>query len=128
MTYCYIDVAGDEVCENDAWDDWERWVVLGVVLGAIFLILVGFLIFSCITARKRQRAGIKPYKGTAWTLGVTPPGHNPPTYTKDVELGPPPPPAYANAQNDPTVRPGYEQPVYPAPAQQPYPRGDEPTQ
>lgn len=46
MTYCYIDAAGYEVCEDDAWDDWERWVVLGVVLGGFLLIVLVFLLFS----------------------------------------------------------------------------------
>lgn len=69
---------------------------------------------------------MEPYKGTAWTLGVTPPGHNPPTYTKDVEMDPQPPPVYATAPNDQQVRPGVEQgqPEYPPPAQQAYPRGE----
>lgn len=35
-----------------------------------------------MTARKRRRAGIKPYLGTGWTLGITPPGHAPPEYVQ----------------------------------------------
>ena len=57
-----------------------------------------------MTARKRRRAGIKPYLGTGWTLGKTPPGHAPLEYnpqqpsdqntqrsTDQVDV---PPPAY----------------------------------
>jgi hypothetical protein len=43
------------------WDAWARWLVLGlVVFGALFI----FFIFSCVSARRRRKAGYSPYRGT----------------------------------------------------------------
>ena len=36
---------------------------------------------SCITARRRKRAGLNPYRGTGWAAGQTPFGHGPAQYT-----------------------------------------------
>lgn len=68
--------------------------------------------FSCITARRRRRAGMQPYRFTGWAGGNVPPGHapaqynpnqgfqgnqqyqqNPPVYTT------PPQPAYGQSGN-----------------------------
>ncbi|KAK4495275.1 hypothetical protein PRZ48_013604 [Zasmidium cellare] len=58
----------------------------------------------CVDANKNRRAGQKPRKGTAWTLGITqkgktsPTSRRPPT-NRDVELGAtaqPPNAKYAN--------------------------------
>ncbi|KAL9597377.1 MAG: hypothetical protein Q9219_005186 [cf. Caloplaca sp. 3 TL-2023] len=35
----------------------------------------------CITARRRRRQGMTPYRGTGWAAGRTPPGHAPAQYT-----------------------------------------------
>ncbi|KAF2134456.1 hypothetical protein P153DRAFT_391797 [Dothidotthia symphoricarpi CBS 119687] len=52
------------VCyKTSAWNTWARWVVLGVIVLA-FLML--FFICSCLTARKRRKAGHQPYYGTGW--------------------------------------------------------------
>lgn len=53
-------------------------VVLGALIVGAFLI---FLIFSCITARRRRRQGQQPWRGTGWAAGVPPPGHGPAQYT-----------------------------------------------
>lgn len=40
-----------------------------------------FLIFSCITSRRRRRQGQNPWRGTGWAAGRTPAGHAPAQYT-----------------------------------------------
>ena len=54
-----------------------RIVLAAIIVGAFFL----FLIFACITARRRRRQGIHPYRGTGWAAGNTPSGHAPAQYT-----------------------------------------------
>ena len=54
-----------------------RIVLAAIIVGA-FLI---FLAFSCVTARRRRRQGMHPYRGTGWAAGRTPPGHAPAQYT-----------------------------------------------
>lgn len=64
-----------------------------------------------MTARKRRRAGIKPYLGTGWTLGITPPGHAAPEYVQQTPsdqntqqstdpINGPPPAYIANRERD----------------------------
>jgi hypothetical protein len=48
---------------NSPWDVYGRWILLGAVIIGAFLI---FLIFSCINARRRKRAGMQPLRGTGW--------------------------------------------------------------
>lgn len=36
---------------------------------------------SCLTARRRRRRGMNPYRGTGWAAGRTPAGHAPAQYT-----------------------------------------------
>jgi hypothetical protein len=45
------------------WYSYGRWVLLGAIILATFLI---FLLFSCITARRRRRMGMQPFRGTGW--------------------------------------------------------------
>ncbi|KAF2088566.1 hypothetical protein K490DRAFT_64614 [Saccharata proteae CBS 121410] len=59
---CYFDGA-QEYCENNAWNDWVRWVVLVCVVVGFFLL---FVFCSCLTARRRRRAGRQPIYGTGW--------------------------------------------------------------
>ncbi|KAF2839479.1 hypothetical protein M501DRAFT_1002903 [Patellaria atrata CBS 101060] len=60
---CYYDALGRLHCRDSAWDSWARWVVL-VVLIVLFVILC--LACSCLTARRRRKAGRNPYYGTGW--------------------------------------------------------------
>ncbi|KAK4984899.1 hypothetical protein LTR50_006305 [Elasticomyces elasticus] len=78
MASCYYDAYGRRRCNNSAWNNWARWLVLAlIVLGAIFI----FFLFSCLTARRRRRRGLEPFRGTGWAAGGTPAGHAPATYT-----------------------------------------------
>lgn len=69
-----------------------RWLVLALIIIGAFSI---FFLFSCITARRRRRAGAAPYRGTGWTLGRTPAGHAPAQYNSAA-------PYYAN-QHQPST-------------------------
>ncbi|KXT00576.1 hypothetical protein AC579_5065 [Pseudocercospora musae] len=66
MTYCYINAFGDTICEDSGWYKWGRWVVVGVVVALFVLAMIGFLVFSRISARQRVKAGQKPMWGTQW--------------------------------------------------------------
>ena len=63
MVRCYYDRYGYRRCTNSAWNNWVRWVVL-VVIVVGFLLL--FVLCSCLTARRRRKAGRKPFYGTGW--------------------------------------------------------------
>lgn len=67
------------------WSDWGRWVFLA---GIILLFLVFFLL-ACISARRRRRAGLRPYRGTGW-MGGPPAGHGPAVYTAQHSTSAPP--------------------------------------
>ncbi|CAF9929347.1 hypothetical protein IMSHALPRED_007886 [Imshaugia aleurites] len=82
------------------WYNYGRWILLGAIVIGAFLI---FVIFSCITARRRRRFGNSPYRGTGWAAGRPPPGHAPAQYT-----GAPPQPYFANNNQAPPV---YSPPV-----------------
>ena len=116
-----------------AWNSWVRWVVFGVVI-AIFLLL--FLTCSCMSARRRRAAGLRPYYGTGWTqrayyangpgywgqpappYGVQDPNGPPPYHHQQtgIELQPPvnsyQPQREANDDYEPNV---YEPPIGPPP-------------
>ncbi|GAB7341051.1 hypothetical protein MBLNU457_7374t1 [Dothideomycetes sp. NU457] len=92
-----------------AWENWVRWLVLGLIVGAAILL---FFLFSCLSARRRRRMGAQPYRGTGWVLGMTPAGHGRAEYTGNqqhpqTELqqpyynnsNNPPPPAYNANEN-----------------------------
>ncbi|KAF2760157.1 hypothetical protein EJ05DRAFT_474061 [Pseudovirgaria hyperparasitica] len=74
---------------NSAWSDWVRWVVLAVIVIAFLLL---FFLCSCITARRRRRAGRTPFYGTGWAVGRTAPGHGVPTYNNNNQWAQPAPP------------------------------------
>lgn len=40
--------------------------MLGLVL---FVVLMAFIIFSCVSARRRRKMGFAPYRGTGWAGG-----------------------------------------------------------
>ncbi|KAI4185265.1 MAG: hypothetical protein L6R41_004221 [Letrouitia leprolyta] len=61
---------------------------------------------SCITARRRRRQGMTPYRGTGWAGGRTPAGHAPAQYTGAQ-------PYYGGDNqynNQPPVQPAYSPP------------------
>jgi hypothetical protein len=77
------------------------WIELLTPLRDLLLKYLG----SCITARRRRRAGFAPYRGTGWAGGRPPPGQGPAQYT-----GPPQPFYGGNQYNQPpppTAAPPY---------------------
>lgn len=65
--------------------------------------LILTFISSFVTARRRRKAGIKPFTGTAWVLGRTPEGHAPAEYNMHSprsNSNAPPPRYTANSNND----------------------------
>ncbi|KNG45029.1 chitin synthesis regulation congo red resistance rcr protein [Stemphylium lycopersici] len=69
MARCYRNAYGRTVCEDSAWNNWVRWVVLVVVVIGFLLL---FVLCSCLTARRRRKAGRQPFYGTGWAAR---PGH-----------------------------------------------------
>ncbi|KAI4138983.1 MAG: hypothetical protein L6R39_006519 [Caloplaca ligustica] len=70
---------GDGLCyrRSSGWSNWGRWLVLAlIIIGAFFI----FFAFACVTARRRRRRGMTPYRGTGWAAGAPPPGHAPAQY------------------------------------------------
>ncbi|KAL5118424.1 hypothetical protein ACEQ8H_003600 [Pleosporales sp. CAS-2024a] len=63
MARCYQDAFGRVRCYNSAWNNWVRWVVLAVVVVGFLLL---FVLCSCLTARRRRKAGRQPFYGTGW--------------------------------------------------------------
>ncbi|PSN64241.1 hypothetical protein BS50DRAFT_678384 [Corynespora cassiicola Philippines] len=99
---------GNRYCRRNAWNDWVRWVVLAVVIIGFFLL---FVLCSCITARRRRKAGRQPFYGTGW---AAPGQHNAqPYYNSNY---PQPPPQYS-AQPPQNSYYGQSQGYY---GQQPY--------
>lgn len=90
----------DDYDGTSPWYNYGRWIVLGAIVIGAFLI---FVIFSCITSRRRRRLGHSPYRGTGWAAGATPAGHAPAQYT-----GAPPQPYFASNNQAPPV---YSPPV-----------------
>ncbi|GAM85560.1 hypothetical protein ANO11243_035670 [Dothideomycetidae sp. 11243] len=93
----YCDYNG--YCYNSGWDSYGRWIVFAVIVGVGICL---FFLFSCITARRRRKLGMQPFRGTGWAAGRPPPGHGAATYNPNA----------GNFQ--------MEQPVYNDPTQQPY--------
>lgn len=120
MVYCYTDPNGVRVCDDSSWNKWGRWVAIGILIFAFLSIIAGFLLFayaplsltisplltyhgSCLSSRRRIRAGRKPLYGTSWAA--------PPPYTRedphpestaaqkeeDLELDDSPAPSYREA-------------------------------
>lgn len=86
--YEYQDYYGN--CYS-AWDSWIRWVVLAVIIALFLLLFIGC---SCLSARRRHRAGLQPYYGTGWTQRQWPYYDSQPYY-------PQPAPPYATRANPP---------------------------
>jgi hypothetical protein len=101
MASCYYQ-NGYRYCNRSAWNSWQRWVVLVVVVVAFFLL---FIMCSCITARRRRKAGAKPFYGTGWA--ARPGQYNAQPYYNNNQNYQAPPPQYS-ANNQPQ----YGQPQY----------------
>ncbi|MCJ1253581.1 hypothetical protein MMC24_001393 [Lignoscripta atroalba] len=89
------------------WNSYGRWATLSAILFGTFLL---FLLFACITARRRRRAGLNPYRGTGWLGNRAPVGHAPAQYTGNQAQ-----PHYGNNQYD-----NSQPPVYTSPPNQGY--------
>ncbi|KAA6413170.1 MAG: hypothetical protein FRX48_02914 [Lasallia pustulata] len=97
---CGDGYAADGYGCNSAWGNYGRWILTAAIIVALFFL---FFLFACITARRRRRAGMNPYRGTGWAAGRTPPGHAPATYAgappqqynSGYTTGPAPPPVYS---------------------------------
>ncbi|MCJ1413748.1 hypothetical protein MMC32_000072 [Xylographa parallela] len=50
-------------CNNSAFSSYGRWILLAAIIAAA---LVFFLVFSCLSARRRKRQGLQPYRMTGW--------------------------------------------------------------
>ncbi|KAF2152636.1 hypothetical protein K461DRAFT_268548 [Myriangium duriaei CBS 260.36] len=107
-------------CYNSGWSSWGRWVVFAICVGGA---LVLFFLFSCITARRRRRAGMQPFRGTGWAAGG-PPGHGAATYNPNYRMQQQPP----YNPGDPTQQPYYNNnqppPAYHTPQNAGYYGGD----
>ncbi|KAF2687823.1 hypothetical protein K458DRAFT_385394 [Lentithecium fluviatile CBS 122367] len=92
MARCYYS-NGYRYCDRSAWNSWVRWVVLAVVIIGFFLL---FVLCSCITARRRRKAGAKPFYGTGWA--ARPGQYNAQPYYNQNQYHAPPPQYSANPQ------------------------------
>lgn len=53
-------------CVYSGWSNWGRWVLAAIVL--VFFIAL-FVVWSCISNRRRRRRGLRPMYGTGWVPG-----------------------------------------------------------
>ncbi|UPX09856.1 uncharacterized protein EKO05_0000537 [Ascochyta rabiei] len=91
---CYYDRYNVRRCyPQSAWNSWVRWVVLAVVVGGFLLL---FFLCSCITARRRRKAGRTPFYGTGWA--ARPGNSNAQPYYNNQTQAPAPP--YSAATNN----------------------------
>ncbi|KAF2436097.1 hypothetical protein EJ08DRAFT_667479 [Tothia fuscella] len=97
MTREYIRCDSFGCYQYSTWDNWVRWVVLTVI---IILFVLTFFFCSCVTARRRRRAGQSPYYGTGWAARNTH-TNTQPYYNNQYA---PPPPVYS-----PNVPNGHQQ-------------------
>lgn len=99
---CYSDRFGNVRCNRSAWNSWVRWVVLAVVVVGFLLL---FILCSCITARRRRKAGRTPYYGTGWANRPMP-GFNNNNNAQPYYANQQPAPPYS-AQMQPQSNQGY---------------------
>ncbi|KAF1816299.1 hypothetical protein P152DRAFT_470335 [Eremomyces bilateralis CBS 781.70] len=119
---CYYS-GGVRYCERtNAWNSWVRWLFLGLIIGGFLLL---FVLCSCVSARRRRRAGQMPFRGTGWAVPNQgqyqhqhpPPQNNAVYYSQPAPpYSPPPQGGYYGNQGQ---QQGYEmnnqssQPAYP---------------
>ncbi|PNS14314.1 hypothetical protein CAC42_6827 [Sphaceloma murrayae] len=96
---CYYDAYGRVRCRS-AWNSWVRWLVFGLIVGGALLL---FLLFSCLSARRRRKSGYRPYWGTGWAAQ----GHGQPTYNPNVQQQQPSSYNMNNNNNNGTAQPYY---------------------
>lgn len=99
-------------CYQNNWSYWGRWVLAAVVI-VFFLSL--FIIWSCISNRRRRTRGLTPRYGTGWMMpggqynagGQQQPqygggwfGHNKFNNNQQPQYQQPPPPQYTPAQGE----------------------------
>ncbi|KAJ4396916.1 hypothetical protein N0V93_001138 [Gnomoniopsis smithogilvyi] len=53
-------------CVSSGWANYGRWVLAAIVI--VFFIAL-FVIWSCISNRRRRRRGLQPMYGTGWVPG-----------------------------------------------------------
>lgn len=63
------------------WESWGRWLLLA---GVVLVFIVMFLL-TCISARRRRKHGLNPYRGTGWLAP-----NNPAAAYHTGVTGPPP--------------------------------------
>ncbi|KAF2012364.1 hypothetical protein BU24DRAFT_426244 [Aaosphaeria arxii CBS 175.79] len=99
MARCYYDsYTGRRQCYRSAWNDWVRWVVLAVIIVGFFLL---FMLCSCITARRRRKAGRQPFYGTGWAARPYNGTNNAqPYYNNQYNQNQPAPPYSQQPQNN----------------------------
>ncbi|KAF9733298.1 hypothetical protein PMIN06_007500 [Paraphaeosphaeria minitans] len=102
---------------SSRWNDWVRWVVLAVVVIGFFLL---FVMCSCLTARRRRKAGRQPFYGTGW---ASRPGGNAQPYYNNNNYSQPPPQYTPQPQQGSHYGTGVNQGYYGNNGQQPYPYG-----
>jgi len=64
-TYCQDQYGRTYRC-NSTWESWARWLLLGLVILVVFFLCLSI---SCVSARRRRRAGRQPFYGTGWVPG-----------------------------------------------------------
>ncbi|KAF1848253.1 uncharacterized protein K460DRAFT_403548 [Cucurbitaria berberidis CBS 394.84] len=102
MARCYRDQFGRTRCYRSAWDNWVRWLVLAVVVIGFFLL---FVVCSCLTARRRRKAGRQPFYGTGWAARPGQGTNAQPYYNNNYNTQQPAPPY--SATTAPTSNQGY---------------------
>ncbi|KAH6643893.1 chitin synthesis regulation, resistance to congo red-domain-containing protein [Boeremia exigua] len=97
QTRCYYDRYNQRRCyRQSAWNTWVRWVVLAVIVIGFLLL---FFLCSCITARRRRKAGRQPFYGTGWA--ARPNGNTAqPYYNNNYNTAPAPPYSAATHNNN----------------------------
>lgn len=106
--YCWYE-GNRQYCSRSAWDNWVRWVVLVVVVLGFFLL---FVCCSCITARRRRKAGRTPFYGTGWATRPMPFNNNQQPHNAQPYYNNPAPPYTPQPTNGSSYYAGTNQGYY----------------